>query len=310
MSAILARRSAPGAYGRELAANFGADDAPCMVTRSLQRAEIAVTEIRVDRPLGRLCDPMPHEDAYMICLMLRELPENAYWEGGRQVSEFSLQAGETTIHDLKREPLALMDKPVHSLLWFVPRAALDALADQANVPYIDELHYKPGVGVFDDTIRRISLSLLPALQTPERVSRLFADYVTLAFAAHAAHTYGGMRSVPRLVKGGLAQWQEKRSKEMLAADLAGATPLAVIAEACGLSVGHFSRAFRKSMGLAPHAWLLKARVEHAMTMLRQRDASLSSIALACGFCDQSHFTRVFTRQVGVSPAAWRRITLC
>ncbi|MDB5496304.1 MAG: helix-turn-helix transcriptional regulator, partial [Phenylobacterium sp.] len=35
-------------------------------------------------------------------------------------------------------------------------------------------------------------------------------------------------------------------------------------------------------------------------------ASLSMIALACGFADQSHFTRVFTRRVGLSPGAWRK----
>jgi AraC-like DNA-binding protein len=33
---------------------------------------------------------------------------------------------------------------------------------------------------------------------------------------------------------------------------------------------------------------------------------LSSVALSCGFADQSHLTRVFTREVGASPAAWRR----
>jgi transcriptional regulator GlxA family with amidase domain len=113
----------------------------------------------------------------------------------------------------------------------------------------------------------------------------------------------------RLKKGGLAPWQERRAKEMLAADLGGATPLAEIAGACGLSAGHFARAFRRSTGLAPHAWLLKARVERAMVMLRQADPSLSEIALACGFADQSHFGRVFTRSTGHSPRAWRRQSL-
>src|SRR5689334_12113598 len=118
----------------------------------------------------------------------------------------------------------------------------------------------------------------------------------MAFAAHAAHAYGGMQSVQR-VKGGLAPWQERRSKEMIAADPSGATSLAAVAEACGLSVGYFSRAFRKTTGLAPHTWLQHARVERAMTMLRGTDKSLSEIALACGFSDQSHFTRVFTQRV-------------
>jgi AraC family transcriptional regulator len=52
-------------------------------------------------------------------------------------------------------------------------------------------------------------------------------------------------------------------KELIAGDLSGATPLKEVAAACGLSVSHFSRAFNKSTGVAPHAWLLQARVDSA-----------------------------------------------
>jgi AraC family transcriptional regulator len=295
-----------GAYGRNLGMKYGAEDAPAIVTRSLHSAEIAVTEVCVHRPPGQLSDPIPRERAYMICLMLRDIPNNSYWEDGRQVSAYSLHAGEVTIHDLRREPVALIDKPIHSLLCYIPIAALNALADQANVPRIGELRYEPGVGVFDRTIEHIGLSLLPALRAPDQVSRLFTDHMTLALAAHCAQTYGGMQTVSKPLKGGLAPWQEKRSKEMLAGDLTGATALHEIAAACGLSVSHFSRAFHKSTGLAPHAWLLQARVESAKAMLRGGHAPLSTIARANGFAGQSHLTRVFTRQVGVSPGAWRK----
>jgi AraC family transcriptional regulator len=60
------------------------------------------------------------------------------------------------------------------------------------------------------------------------------------------------------------------------------------------------------MGVAPHNWLLMRRIEIAKQKLRGRQLSLSDVAFACGFADQSHFTRVFTRMVGVSPGAWRR----
>jgi AraC-like DNA-binding protein len=33
---------------------------------------------------------------------------------------------------------------------------------------------------------------------------------------------------------------------------------------------------------------------------------LASVALECGFADQSHLTRRFKGAVGVTPAAWRR----
>ena len=96
---------------------------------------------------------------------------------------------------------------------------------------------------------------------------------------------------------------------MIASDLAGATSLREIAQACGLSVSYFSRAFRKSTGIAPHAWFIQTRVETAKAMLRKKETSLSTIARDCGFADQSHLTRVFKRHVGLSPGAWRKIAL-
>lgn len=294
------------AYGRRLGEKFGVEDVPHIVTRSLRNAELAVTEVRIDKPLGRLSEPIARQDAYMICLLLRELPNNRYWEDGRQVAVTSLQAGNITIHDLQREPLALMENPIHSLLLYLPRTALDALADDANAPRVAELRYEPGVGVRDETVKKLGLSLLPALRAPAQASRLFMDHLTLAMAAHVAQTYGGMQPNTKPIQGGLAPWQETRCKDMLAGDLTGATPLHEIASACGLSVSHFSRAFRRSTGYSPHAWLLHMRIEAAKAMLRRRGAALSMVALACGFADQSHFTRVFTRHVGQSPGAWRR----
>jgi AraC family transcriptional regulator len=112
--------------------------------------------------------------------------------------------------------------------------------------------------------------------------------------------------VSRPVRGGLAPWQVRRAKEVLSANLDGGVPLKEVARECRLSVSHFSRAFRRTMGVAPHRWLLARRIELAKEQLRNTELSLSDAALACGFADQSHLTRVFTRMVGVSPGAWRR----
>jgi transcriptional regulator GlxA family with amidase domain len=98
----------------------------------------------------------------------------------------------------------------------------------------------------------------------------------------------------------------RRAKEVLSAHLDGRVPLKEVARACGLSVSYFSRAFRRSVGVTPHNWLLTLRVEVAKQKLREGRLSLRDVALACGFADQSHLTQVFTRLVGVSPGAWRR----
>src|SRR4051794_38457807 len=78
-----------------------------------------------------------------------------------------------------------------------------------------------------------------------------------------------------------------------------------LARACGLSIRHFTRAFRQSTGMAPYQWLQYRRVEKAKQLLEASSAPLSAIALDCGFADQSHFTRTFSRVVGVTPRTWR-----
>jgi AraC-like DNA-binding protein len=293
-------------YGEDLAENYGAESAPFVITRSLPKAEIGVTEIKVIQPPGCASTPLPRQDAYMIVHHLQDCIGMEYWEDGRSQRPGEVRAGGTTIHDLRREPMVLVDRPMHTVQWFVPRGVLNLLADEAGSPYIEELRHDPGADVADEVIHHMNIALLPALRAAEQINRIFVDHATLAFAAHLAEAYGGLKVRPRHFKGGLAAWQERQAKEMLMSDLTGDIALDDIAAACGLSARQFGRAFRRSTGLPPHAWLNKARVDRAMVLLRQRRQSLSEIALECGFADQSHFTRVFVRRVGLSPGAWRR----
>jgi transcriptional regulator GlxA family with amidase domain len=145
------------------------------------------------------------------------------------------------------------------------------------------------------------------LAAPHQASELFVDHLAVALATHVAHTYGGMRSRPDTKASVLAHWQERRAKELLAANLTGGITLADLARACELSVRHFTRAFRGSTGMSPHKWLLHLRIERAKSLLASSRRLLADIALECGFADQSHFTRVFQRSAGLSPGAWQRL---
>jgi AraC family transcriptional regulator len=266
---------------------------------------MAVTETRCDDPVVGLSHSIQREDAYLVALTLRDFPNRQYWEDGRQMPVCDLRIGQVDFHDLKRDPVALLDKPYHDLFFYLPRCALDAIAEDADAPRIGDLNHKP-VAIDDATISNLGRAVLPALSRPDQVSQLFVDHVLLALGVHVAQTYGGMRPLSPPIRGGLAAWQVRRAKEILSAGLDGRVPLKDVARECRLSVSHFSRAFRRTMGAAPHSWLLAYRIEVAKAKLRDRRLPLSDVALACGFADQSHLTRVFTRIVGVSPGAWRR----
>jgi AraC family transcriptional regulator len=293
------------AFGKRLGERFQVENAPAIVSRALRKADIAVTEVRCDNPLPEMSGSLRREDAYLIGLQLRDRPSSKIWEDGRQAPVCDLRAGELILSDMKREPRRLLDKPYHTLAFYLPRAALDAIADDANAPRIRDLVYRPGAGVNDVVISRMGNLLLPALSRPDQANPLFVDHVLLAFGAHIAQTYGGMRPESRPMRGTLAPWQERRAKELLRANLQG-VPLKEVARECGLSVGHFSRAFRRTLGVAPHNWLIEQRIVLSKERLRDERLSLTDVAAECGFCDQSHFTHHFTRIVGMSPCAWRR----
>jgi AraC family transcriptional regulator len=294
------------AYGRRLGERFQVENAPAIVTRALRTADMAVTEIRCDSPLPEMCGPIQQEDAFLVGLHLRDFPNREYWEGGRRAPVCDVRAGESFFHDLKRDPTARYHKPYHSLVFYLPRAALDAIADEANAPRVRDLSYKPGVGVNDVTISSLGNLVLPALRHPDQANPLFVDHVLLAVGAHIAQTYGGMRPRSRPARGGLAPWQERRAREFLLANIKRAVALKEVARECGLSVGYFSHAFRQTLGVAPHKWLIEQRVVLSKDKLGDDGLSLSDVATECGFSDQSHLTRVFRQKFGITPGAWRR----
>jgi hypothetical protein len=164
-------------------------------------------------------------------------------------------------------------------MFYLPRNALNAIADNEHAKRIEEFAYTPGVGIRDPIMHNLALTLLPAFEAPEQASRLFVEHVTLAVGAHLSGAYGGIKPGNHLARGGLALWQEKRAKELLQANLEGDLPLAQLAAECQLSTSHFSRAFKQATGLAPHQWLLKRRVDQAKSLLRDRARSLSGTLL-------------------------------
>ena len=78
-----------------------------------------------------------------------------------------------------------------------------------------------------------------------------------------------------------------------------------LATHAGLSPYHFVRAFRREVGMTPHAWQLDARINRARQLLDD-GMPLSELALHLGFADQSHFQRVFKQRVAVTPRQYQR----
>ena len=294
-----------GAYGRRLGEHLSLDCVPALVSKTINKAPVAVTRCVLDAPTHGPTSPIPGEDAYMVVLQIGQRSYRELWLDGKSVRTEPLNPGEVAMHDLRRRPVFRMYTPIDSLNFYIPRSALDACADDANARRIQELHFIPGIGINDKIISTLGSALLPAFKHPDHVGQLFVDHVTFSIVTHLAYSLGGMKDQEQPARGGLALWQQRRVKEFVDANLDGNMSIMVLARACGLSTKHFSRAFRQSIGFSPHQWLLQRRIDKAKQLLRGA-LPLADLAVACGFADQSHFTRVFTRAVGLSPGQWRR----
>ena len=263
-----------GFYGQTVKRFFHLEQEPVsLITRSLRNAEIAVTETRDDAPVEGVSGEMGLQDANVVTLMLYDDPNCETWERGRRAIKADIRAGATYLYDMKNDVRFIINKPFHALHFYLPRAALNLFAEQSSAPRVGELPAQLGAGHDDPVIRHIGEALLQALRRPAEINQLFIDYAMLAFTTHAAQTYGGLRTIRALARGGLAPWQVKRACEQLDADLRGTVSLQQLAVEFGLSVGHFSRAFKISTGLPPHQWLLRQRVQAAKQLMTARDLS-------------------------------------
>lgn len=108
---------------------------------------------------------------------------------------------------------------------------------------------------------------------------------------------------PQTITGALSSQQLRIVREFIEAHIADKIVLEDLALLVGLGRFRFLKLFKRTIGMTPHAWLLRMRLEKAVALINaNRNMPITEIAHAVGFFDQSHFTRAFRDAYGVTPA--------
>jgi AraC-like DNA-binding protein len=106
--------------------------------------------------------------------------------------------------------------------------------------------------------------------------------------------------------GQLAGWQVHRLRAFIDGHLDETIHITDLARVAQRSAAYFCRAFKRTFGETPHAYVVRRRLHRARHLMLTSDLALSEVALSCGFTDQAHLCRLFRQTHGQSPAVWRR----
>jgi AraC family transcriptional regulator len=168
-----------------------------------------------------------------------------------------------------------------------------------------QVRLRSEVGQHDPLMASIFHSLMDCAHRGGR-DGLFLEVMTEAFLAQLLRGHANLSE-------GLRQRQyalsPKRLKDVAAHiddHLDGDLTLDSLASIAGLSRYHFSRAFTRATGEAPHAFVMRRRLERAKCMLRQSSLSISEIAQRCGFAGAPHLSNYFLMKESLRPSAFRQ----
>jgi AraC-like DNA-binding protein len=182
---------------------------------------------------------------------------------------------------------------------YAPVDFLHALADEVAGQPQPLPWFEPGVIRDPDLARRLAQAhrLLEAAADPLAAEAAMLDALSTLLVRYS-------RSQSKPPRCASDDTRVAVMKERLTGDLTVPVQLAELAGAVALSPFHAARLFTQTTGLAPHAWRNQVRLQRSLAPLRA-GVSVTEVAAASGFTDQSHFTRHFRRMFGVPPGRWQ-----
>jgi len=191
---------------------------------------------------------------------------------------------------------------------YLPTALFDRLKDDFNLPLAPAHSIRHAVGISDDVIDQIGRSVLSELTVETAASLVYVEAASLTHAARLLqkHFDSGACASTESFAHSLDHIRLRRVLDYIAANIGDDITLVNLAGIAGYSPFHFARKFTLAMGISPHRYISRIRLENAMAELAAGKLALAQIALNAHFSSQASFTRAFHRATGMTPKEYRR----
>jgi AraC family transcriptional regulator len=224
---------------------------------------------------------------------------------GRRVSGHG-SPGHLCILPPDAETRWVFDEPGDVALVFLNRQLFERAVEEGAHRDPAYVEIVPRFVIRDFVLERIAHALLKEISEPT-ASRLRTEELAQELASHLIWTHTNLDHLRRGERThSMAPRKLKRAQDFMVSNLQIEMSLQDIAEAAGMSLFHFAKAFKQTTGQTPHQFLTEQRLLYARSLLHDESLPVGQIARAVGL-SHSHFTDVFRRQMGMTPSKFRDV---
>lgn len=191
------------------------------------------------------------------------------------------------------------------LTWAIEPEVLQRVAMECTDE--GEVKLVPGMNVTDPLMAQVAAMTMQCLDRPTAYSALHLDTLIAIFLCRLIeHRSSQSASFNDLEPDGRLGPPMRRVMDYVDSNLNGDVTLDDLAEIASMSPYYFARSFKAAVGLPPHQYVVRRRIDRAMRLLAATDQTIAHIAFDCGFASQAHMTTVFKRLTGTTPHRYRR----
>ena len=246
-----------------------------------------------------------HSNPFLkIAIPLKSSSLRVKWEtaNGKQKYQF-IKEGSISIIPPNLTHEAWLESHMEMIIIKLAPNLLEQIAEESQ-KYPVEIGVKWSAS--DPLIRQLGLSLFTEFQHGIP-GRLYVESLGNILATHILRRYSiqDKASIHRQINE-LSQKKLRQAVDYINDNISQNVTLTDLADLVEMNQYQLARAFKDSIGVSPHKYLLSRRVEQAKELLAQTQLSIAEISYNIGFSSQSHFTSTFRRLTGITPAFYRK----
>jgi len=163
----------------------------------------------------------------------------------------------------------------------------------------DSLTLARATGYHGSYLRLLSTRLNREFHRTDKASPLAIEGLILEMLAEASRASIALKQIAN------SRWLTE-ARDILIDRFSENLTLSDIAGLVGVHPVYLATSFRQRFGCTVGEFVRRLRIARACSDLSKPDQSLTTIALAAGFADQSHFCKAFKLYTGLTPSEYRR----